>query len=285
MAKDVVIQSAPEGVHPTTNGFDEISKFDALIWEKGYDVVHEKCLQCPCKSVRVNQLSNCKNCGGTGWVFINPSQTRMVLRNMNENTSQKSWSKENIGTVNISIMNRDHITYMDRITLLKSVAYFNEVRHFKMSSRNDLLFVYCSYNIKKINYVGLFVDESTAFTRLKEGDDYRFEGNRLFLNAKYNDQFQDDNTFSVTVSYEHFPQYYIQDIPRQVATSRDSLDGQEELDKLPIAAVGRRAHFVLDAENISQDRLLDNSFIDNSCTKQIKSVVSFGDLLSCCKKK
>jgi hypothetical protein len=276
MSKKVTIQDAPPGVRDTTIGFIA-GEFDILIFEKGYRVIQEKVLQCPCKSKRTNQQSNCKNCGGTGWLFINPNETRMVLRNMNENTTYKAWSEENLGNVNISVMNKDRLTHMDRITLIESEANFNEIRHFR-KSQDDKIFAYCSYHIKKIDYVGLFVNETTKLTRLTEGIDYTFDGNRLFLTDKYLADWIDDNTYSVTVRYIHQPQFHIIDINRQVANSRKSFEGKEEFQNLPISAVGRRAHFVLDTENIAHTRLLDNSYIDKECDKVIKVVDSYSKM-------
>lgn len=276
MSKTVTIQEAPPGVRDTTIGF-LANEFDVLIFEKGYRVVHEKVLQCPCKSKRTNQQSNCKNCGGTGWLFINPNETRMVLTNMNENTTYKAWSEENLGNVNISVMNKDRLTHMDRITLIESEANFNEIRHFR-KSQDDKIFAYCSYHIKTIDYVGLFVDETHKLTRLTENVDYTFDGNRLFLTDKYVAGWQDDNTYSVTIRYIHQPQFHIIDINRQVANSRKSYEGKEEFQNLPISAVGRRAHFVLDTENIAHTRLLDNSYLDKACDKIVKVVDSYSKM-------
>ena len=277
MTKIVEIQKGPDNQRETTPGFIQ-NEFDRLIWEKGYRVIHEKALQCPCKSNRTNQQSNCMNCGGTGWVFINPSETRMILRNMNENTQYKAWSEENLGNVNISTFNVTRLVRMDRITLIEEVADFNEVRHFRMNDDKTILFAYCSYHIKEVDYVGLFVKEDQTFKRLTLNDDYTFDGNKIFLTSKYNAGYEDDNTYSVTIRYHHQPQFHVLDINRQVMMSRKSYDGVEETPQMPLSAIGRRAHFVLDTENIAHTRLLDNSFIDNTCEKQIKVVDSFSKM-------
>jgi hypothetical protein len=277
MEKKVVIQAPPPNLYPTTDGFIE-SEFDVFIYQKGYDVILEQALECPCKSTRTSQLSDCQNCGGIGWLFISPIETRMLLKSMNENTSIKTWSTENLGNVNISSMSKNKLCNMDKITLYKNIATFNEVRHFKLSQNNQL-FTYCSYNIKKIKYVGLFVDSTHPLTRLVEGVDYTFDGNKIFLDTKYNSAYVDDNTYSITVRYLHYPQYYVIDLPRQVISSRKTFEGKEEFqDDLPVSAIGRRAHYVLDASNIATARFLDNSYIDDECGKTIKIVDSYSKL-------
>ena len=67
-------------------------EFDTLIHQKGRDVLLETALQCPCKSPSTNQQSDCKNCGGTGWIFVNPRETRMVLTAINAVTEFRPWS-------------------------------------------------------------------------------------------------------------------------------------------------------------------------------------------------
>jgi hypothetical protein len=279
MSKQVVIQQAPNETNPNAPGFFQ-DRFEQLIWEKGYRCIREKAIQCPCRSVRVNQLSNCKNCGSLGFLFINPEEIRVILRNQNENTTYKSWSAESIGNVSISTANNVQLCHMDKLTVLDTLATFGEVRHFK-KSENDILFAYCSYQVCDVDYISMFVDESTKLTRLVKDIDYTFDGNRLFLTSKYVADYVDDNTYSVTIRYQHQPSYYVIDLPRQVAQSRKTYNSKEELIDLPISAVGKRSHFVLDAENIISDRLLDNSFIDNKCSKQIKETTNYCNLSKC----
>jgi len=107
------------------------SKFDDLIYQKGYDVVHEKALRCPCVSKNANQQSNCKNCGGSSWIFFNPTQTKMVIHSMNLNTKYKEWSQENIGTASISSLAETETSFMDRITVIDGEAIFSEVLFLK----------------------------------------------------------------------------------------------------------------------------------------------------------
>jgi hypothetical protein len=56
------------------------SDFETLIQQKGRDVVLEKAILCGCKDKQGNQQSNCKNCGGAGFLFINPKETRMIYK-------------------------------------------------------------------------------------------------------------------------------------------------------------------------------------------------------------
>ena len=59
--------------------------FEKLIAQKGRAVTLEQAIQCSCKSRSANQQSNCQNCGGTGWIFINSRLTRLVIQQMKIN--------------------------------------------------------------------------------------------------------------------------------------------------------------------------------------------------------
>lgn len=270
--KSVSFQKGLSEQGPTSVlGFNQ-SWFENLIEQKGYNVIHEKALQCPCKGKGTNALSTCKNCGSCGWIFVNPYSTRMILHSMNQDTQFKDWGQENLGTVHISVKNADRLCYMDRITLIDSTADFNEVRHFRRSD-DGVLFTYCSYHIKEVNYAGLFLSDSEQLKKLVENTDFTFDGNKIFLNSSYDAFWDEENPFSITLRYVHQPQYHVIDLSRQVANSRiDILDKKAQMVDLPLAAVGRRAHFVLDTENISFTRLLNNSYNDRGCSTIIKQV-------------
>ena len=274
----VVIQNEPDSLVQTSPGFEEGS-FDKLIWEKGYRIIYEKSLKCPCKSVRVNQLASCKNCGGTGYIFINPTETRMSITGMNKDTTFKEWSQENRGTAGISCLSTDVLCFMDKITVIESENLFNEVRHF-VKTEDDKLFTYCSYLIKKIEYIGLYINDSTALQILKENVDYMTDNYRIYLDDSYLTDYVDENTYSITVRYYHQPQYLIIDANRSVMNSRNSFDRVEKEFKLPLHYIGRLAAFVLDMPNIANDRLIDNSYIDDKCSKTIVDVNSFAQICS-----
>jgi len=239
--------------------------FEAAIHLKGYDVIHETALQCPCKGKNSNQLSDCKNCGGVGWVYINPVKTRAILHSMNMETQYKEWSKENRGTVSISVRDVERLSYMDRLSVLDGEAIFGEVLHFNRSE-SDVLFAFTSYNLKSILYAGLFIEADEKLQRLIETEDFTFENNIIYLDSKYLSLFEEkDGDLSITLRYIHAPQYYVIDLVREVMVTIIKEKGQDKSVSLPVSAVGRRGHYVLDAENLSKTRLLDNSYIDDPC--------------------
>jgi len=271
----IIAQTPPSLVAAPAIEFRK-NDFEQAIWTKGYRVIHEKALKCPCKSKNSNQQSNCKNCGGTAWIFINPVETRAILHSMNRDTQFKEWSEEDAGNVNISMMDKDNLSFMDRITLEDARAVFSQALHFK--EKDGILFTYAAYNIKEVSYMGLFIDVDSKLQRLEEGTDYTLEetnstsckgiyGNTIFLNEKYTSMWgASGEDLSITIRYIHAPQFYVVDLKREVMTTLVKNKGKEESISMPVSAVGRRGHYILDKENLSETRLVDNSFNDECKT-------------------
>jgi len=236
------------------------SKFDDLIYQKGYDVVHEKALRCPCVSKNANQQSNCKNCGGSSWIFFNPTQTKMVIHSMNLNTKYKEWSQENIGTASISSLAETETSFMDRITVIDGEAIFSEVLFLKQY--NSTYYWNTIYDIKEISFLGLFVGVEQILKTLVYGADFTYTKNKItFLTADdYIDPLATEQDISISIRYKHSPQLHIIDSPRETIQTFINIGGEgEEVVSLPVHSIGRRSHYVLDRQNFDNSRVLDNS--------------------------
>lgn len=256
--KTIITRTPPTSINQGRTDFVK-NKFDALIWEKGYDVIHELAIKCSCVSKNTNQQSNCKNCGGSSWFFINPTQTRMVIHSMNLNTKYKVWSEENIGTASISSLAEDETSFMDRITVIDGVAIFNEILFLK--EHNSAYYWTTIYNIKEIIYIGLFRTTNDKLTPLVYGTDYVYEDNKItFLTANlYIDNSADELNISISLRYKHSPQLHIVDSPRETMQTFINIAGEGEKEvNLPVHSIGRRSHFVLDRQNFDNTRIISN---------------------------
>ena len=261
--KTIINTQPPQGASSFSSPQFKKRDFDSVEWRRGYEIAYEKALPCPCKSPSTNQQSNCQNCGGSGWSFINPLRTRGIITGMNHNTEFKKWSQEDRGYANISMMDRENVCFMDRITVLDAESNFAEVRHIKKfdPGSGDKLFVYTSYQIKSIFYVGLFEGETVKYKQLILDTDYTFELNRLIVDDSYLAQFTAANDdLSIVVRYKHAPEYYVVDFNRDTMNQFKLTGKFEETEKYPISCVGRRAHYILDADNFNYTRILNNSF-------------------------
>ena len=228
--------------------------FSALIDNKGYDAIWERALQCPCSKREGAPMSGCINCGGTGWVFINPMQIKVVSQSLNKDTKYKEWSQERLGTVSFTVRPEYHLSFMDKITLLNTITRENENR--KVFFLDNHWLVGLIYPVSKVIEIFKFIDPKKPLQKLDESD-YTIEG-RFIKFAEGAVQEGD----SVTVSYEHNAQYHILDLNHDIRNTiiLDDKSREEQLE-LPISAVGRRVDVVLDSKDFTGANLVDNSYL------------------------
>ena len=202
--------------------------FDALVDNKGYEVIWERAIPCPC-SKRVQHQSTCRNCGGSGWVFINPTRIKAVCQSLNKNTRYKDWSVEMLGTAAITVKSMFHLNFMDKITIENSISPQSEV----LIARewNGQLYAFIDYTFE-LNRIVFFPSSC-----VREGS-------------------------SVSVTYEHKVQYNIIDLNHDIRNTF-ILDNKsrENNTNMPIAAIMRRVHNVIDAPNLTDDNLVNNSYL------------------------
>ncbi len=262
----VILKTPPTEAANAPGAYLDDKAFDALIWQHGREVIHETALRCPCKSDESNQLSTCKNCGGTGWTFINPKQTRFVVTKVNAITEFKDWSDKIRGMINFSCIEDEQVSYMDRITLLAGNAIHNEVIHFK--KQDGVTFAYCAYNIKKVLYCARFVNDTTAYQRLTLGVHYSIENNIVRIIDSGIAAIED---LSITIRYYYAPQYHVMEMVRETIQSWRRHPGKE-LQSLPVSGVAQRAHYIVGMKNITSDNIIDNSF-ESPCEVRANVVV------------
>lgn len=261
-----------EGLQPTSGSTNVVgpradlvqSDFDNLIFQKGRPVLFEKALQCPCKSPSTNQQSNCKNCGGGGWIFINPVETRMVVQGVAIVNDIKGWSEESRGTINISCKSSEQLTYMDRVSLIDTHAIYNEVVFLKSAiSDPTKYFSYVSYKVKEILYVGIFKSVDEPIIRLNSSD-FILQNNIVKINKSIiNALGIQDAELSITIKYIHPPTYHILELKREAMESFILTGGGERQQRFPISAVGKRTHYMLDSENLTKNGILDNNYTES----------------------
>lgn len=255
------LQNTIVNVQPELGNRADFNKpdFDTLVYQKGQPCIVEQALMCPCKSANTNQQSNCKNCGGTGWLFINPRETRMVLQGMDAVQKYVGWSEELRGMVRVSADENEQLVFMDRITDLTGISRHQEVLFVKAVGGTK--FSYAAYRMQCIEYIGLFVAVNQPLTRLVEGTDYTWSAGQdtiLWLTPVAGS--------AITIRYTHRPTYHVQELKRETMQSFKMTGEGEKNQDLPISAYARRAHYMLDKQNIAGDRLLDNSYVDPCMT-------------------
>lgn len=238
----------------------EQSDFFALIADHGYDVIFEKAQKCPCKGRNVEALSDCKNCGGSGWFFVNPTKTRMVVQAMSLNPQFQSWGAYSADTSSITANPNDKLSYMDRVTVLRAISEHSETLDLSMIETSPNVFVnyaYTIYPILSVYYVGLFYSSNQPIRKL-ETTEYSIEnGNKLIISESVLSGLVEP---TITIRYSHNPQYHIVEVVRDSITVKVK-KGNMELDQImPINARAKKVDIIKDKENFSGNRLFDNSF-------------------------
>lgn len=254
----IIIEQTP----PNMNSFprqDFVKEdFESLIYQKGYLVYHERAILCPCKSKITDNQSNCQNCGGSGWLFLDKIQTRMLLFNLNLDTKYKEWSEEKLGTVKISCSDKDQISFMDKITLVDSDSIHKQIIYPILY--NNTLFSYLNYFVKEVLNCYLFINSNQKLKKLTIKDsDFSVQDNIFILNKKYYKG--EDNLIAISITYRHSNTYHVLDTPRDIINSFivNESTGKEEPVKLPLSGVGRKAHYVLDPSKFNKSYILDNT--------------------------
>lgn len=243
---------------PTRVDF-EVNRYEEIIAQKGVDVQIEKSLLCPCKVKSSSNLSNCKNCGGSGWIFATPTITRLIVQSINLNTDYKAWSEELKGTIKVSSSATEELSFMDKLTLLNAESIFSEIIYLDGANQEQNS-VTLGYSPKQIICAAKFDSTTTPLTFLTKDIDYTIVNN-IFTLISY----RDEKDISITLRYKHAPVYYILDFNRENMQTF-VLKDKEEISNMPTFAIAKRAHYVLNMQNSTNNRLLLNPWPNqNNC--------------------
>lgn len=256
--KTIIQRQLPAGAS-LPSAFNK-AEVDAVLRDKGYNVLFENSLLCPCKSsVTAAALSDCQNCGGSGWIFVNPTRTRMIVSGLVADAKLKEaalrdWGLVDTGTVKLTAYDVDKFSYMDRVTVLDATAEHHQLLYPAASDDETTTFAFTQYNVVSIIFLGAFIDSATKVQKLEEPADYSFVNNVL--------TFVDPTLMgkTLTIRYRHRPVFHVTDVLRESMTSTIGQYGAQQQLILPVHAIAKRAHLIKDAENLRGDRLLDNSW-------------------------
>lgn len=255
---------------PSFSGVPKVSldknNFDELVYQNGIRVLVEDAIACPCKEQGSAHLSSCHNCLGTGWVFVNPYETRALVTSMNKNTKYKYWSPELEGTVSITMMSpfNNRLSKMDKITVLGSTSQMSEVVRRRRKPVEDLFddFVFLSYKPREILSVFMFNGDNNSLIKLLPSQ-YSINGNNPFvLDLSRNITYPTNYNNSISVYYSHEVAYNVVDLPHDMRMSVRKNDmGQLEDTTLPIQGVARLSHLALGTAPVRDGTgLIDNSY-------------------------
>lgn len=244
MAKNIITAAPPNLIGQPQVNF-RLNDFEAAIHTKGYDILTEKALRCPCESKGQGALSGCQNCHGTGYFFINPLKTRAIITGINSDSKYKDWSVERIGNVSLTVRDddRENLSFMDKVTLLGKYSIFSENLTVRKTNDGTGTFVFTTYKVGEITAIYVFSAEDSPLVKLSSSDYSLSSENKSVININLGAV---PDNMQVSVFYKHEIQYNVIDLPHEIRASyiRDK-NGAEQRIFLPMNAVARRSHFLL----------------------------------------
>lgn len=253
----------------------DINRFDSSIVQHGYNVIHEKSLRCPCVDRTTgSSLPSCENCRGIGFFLVSKTSTKALMQGISNTPNYDSWTEKNSGTVKITSLQSDDVSYMDRFSIIDLEATYTQILIPQILETKDILFSFTIYEPLQILDIYKFDSTSTPLIPLynkteKPNDwDYYLDKNKVIFNIDKFYQDYQNGLFSVSVRYKHVPVYVVIDIQRELfrAKSKDVCstdncnDGSElALQSAPQLSIGRRLHYIFDANNFSEPSVFDNT--------------------------
>jgi hypothetical protein len=257
-------QAPPAGAAqlPKVNIFNR-DDFDEALWENGYDVTLEEAVACPCKGTSAAAKVTCSNCLGTGWFFVNPINTKAFITSINKNTKYKDWSPEFIGTMAMTFMNVNRLSYMDKVTLNKNFGQMSELlTAHSVSSIIYGKFVFSTYKMMEVRSVFVFAGDDELLIKL-DPSDYRISPTNNYVLEIKTTNLPIVFNGKVSVSYKHKATYSVIDIPHDLRITKNyTNNGKKVEEEMPVQAIARKAQYELgSATNYEGNNINDNSYI------------------------
>lgn len=236
----------------------EKDRFESAVWIKGYDIILEQAIECPCKGKSGSSKTTCQNCLGSNWVFIDPVETKALITAINSQTKYRQWSPELTGTVNVTVRDSERFSFMDKITFKKGTSVLSEVK--PLLDTGTQKFIFCSYKVANILGIYLFSTDTVKLIKLS-ADQYSIKSENAAVVELTGMSYPAQFNGVVSIEYEHLISYNVIDIPHDFrSTFILNSRGQNQEFNLPIQGVARRSHLVFgEATNYAGNNLIDNN--------------------------
>lgn len=254
MANNIITTPAPQLDHVANPQF-RLNEFEAAVFNKGYEVILENALRCPCHSPD-SALPDCQNCFGSGYFYINPTKTHALITNLNQQNRYSKWSEELLGTIMITVndANKSNLSYFDRITIKKEYSYYSEnlvIRHY-----DENTFVFTTYRPVDVISIHLFNSPSEKLIKIPSNE-YEINPDNPYC-IIFTGDVSDKEIASIY--YKHEPEYFVIDLPHMIraswVTNKDT--GADERIRLPLQAVARLAHLCIGKPNYNGEGVIVN---------------------------
>jgi hypothetical protein len=120
----------------------KIDEFANIITQKGYDLIWEKALKCPClQEERSAQPDyNCSLCHGKGWYWYDQIDIQGAMTSFSENVKYNQTGEVAMGTAYLTVLPENKLGFYDRVTNLDSRIRHSEVLTKGTSEKDSLRF-------------------------------------------------------------------------------------------------------------------------------------------------
>jgi hypothetical protein len=242
---------------PQTPAF-QVDRFEALIWNKGYTIIIENAIACPCRGKSGAPLTTCQSCNGLGWVFLDPVETKAIVTGINYQTKYRQWSPELTGVINLTLRESERVSYMDRVTFSTKTSVLSEVKPL-IDAPDGKKFIFCSYDVKSIRSIYMFDGVGRKLVKLTSSQ-YSIKPENPTIVIINMSQLPTNFNGVATIEYEHLISYNVIDLSHDIRSTFVMNDkGQNVEVDLPVQAVARRSHLVFGkTTNYTGDNHIDN---------------------------
>lgn len=253
-----VVQETPADLGNPQVNWDR-KKFDDFITSKGYQCEIERALKCPCANDPTGQaLTDCRNCFGTGWFFIDKQKTQLACTSMSNRTKHEVWSQVNAGMVTITARAKDKLGFMDKVTLIELESWFSQTFKLKLSkSEPTKYFSFLIYKPIQVYDLYLFKNSDEPLVVIPESF-YQIDGNKILINKSLIESLGILEP-TISIRYTHNPCYHVIDVNRDLIKQDSLNDTNIETLNYPINCIGKRAHFMYESANYNGNVPFDNT--------------------------
>lgn len=256
--ENIRVSTPPDLYSQPDVGMPRNPDFEAAIWMKGYEVILEQAIACPCRGRSGEARPTCQSCLGLGWTFINATETRALITSINYSTKYKDWSPELTGTISITVRDRERLSFMDKVTFKTRRSVLSEIRPIiEVAGRR---FVFTSYKPKLINNIFTFVDDSSKLY-IVPSSNYSIKEDRNVI--EFSSAAQCENNGVVSIDYEHETSYNVIDVPHDFRSAFIINEfGKTVETNLPMQAIARRSHLLMgEPATYNGTDLIDNNSV------------------------
>lgn len=238
---------SPVGEYPEWYGHVDFDRdaFTAALANKGYAVTWEKAAYCPNRGAisRREHKINCTLCDGSGFVYFDATDTRMLMTSMNLNQSFNAFGRWDSGTQMVTALPEMRLHPYDKLTLLNGVVRFQELLRRQPGTLRDRP----KYTPLCIEYLS-WVDRDGALATFEEDVDFTIDSSGFLVWSTQVRRPDDNQLYSIAYTYR--PQYVVVELMHQ---HRDStIDGVHY--EFPVQAMAKLEYLVRDeSKDASED--------------------------------